>query len=402
MGTPGDISVKGTSPNMKMYIMCSTAEELRERAEWEGKGPKSRAKLMEKLQAYMPPSVMLPPRRLQTLLSQAIELQKERCPYHNTKNEDSLQNMSLLLDHVCSRKQFPCRTRQILSEHCDEVWFCKFSNDGTKLATGSKDSTLNITQEAKLLRTFEGHQYGVSYLSWSPDDVYLIACGPEECSELWVWNVQDLDGNVMDSWEGVRVQCLQYKKDGKTVLASDTHHRIRGYNFEELSDHNLIVEDHPIMSFSVDDSGRLALLNVATQGVHLWDLQDKVLVRKYQGVTQGFYTIHSCFGGVNQDFVASGSEDNKVYVWHLKRELPIAVLAGHTRTVNCVTWNPQIPGLLASASDDGTVRLWGPAAADDESDDLPCLSPLEGTVRVLEKDKPSAESDDSTDTDDEV
>ncbi|XP_078590765.1 WD repeat-containing protein 26-like isoform X2 [Branchiostoma floridae x Branchiostoma japonicum] len=440
------------------YIMCSTAEELRERAEWEGKGPKSRAKLMEKLQAYMPPSVMLPPRRLQTLLSQAIELQKERCPYHNTKNEDSLQNMSLLLDHVCSRKQFPCRTRQILSEHCDEVWFCKFSNDGTKLATGSKDSTLNvyeITQEAKLLRTFEGHQYGVSYLSWSPDDVYLIACGPEECSELWVWNVQtgelrvkvsqspedsltsaawnidckrfvcggtrgqfyqcDLDGNVMDSWEGVRVQCLQYKKDGKTVLASDTHHRIRGYNFEELSDHNLdpmaqdpwivdnkIVEDHPIMSFSVDDSGRLALLNVATQGVHLWDLQDKVLVRKYQGVTQGFYTIHSCFGGVNQDFVASGSEDNKVYVWHLKRELPIAVLAGHTRTVNCVTWNPQIPGLLASASDDGTVRLWGPAAADDESDDLPCLSPLEGTVRVLEKDKPSAESDDSTDTDDEV
>ena len=44
------------------------------------------------------------------------------------------------------------------------------------------------------------------------------------------------------------------------------------------------------------------------QGVHLWDLKDKVLVRKFQGVTQGFYTIHSCFGGVNQDFLASGSE----------------------------------------------------------------------------------------------
>lgn len=42
--------------------------------------------------------------------------------------------------------------------------------------------------------------------------------------------------------------------------------------------------------------------------MHLWDLQDRVLVRKYQGVTQGFYTIHSCFGGQNEDFVASGSE----------------------------------------------------------------------------------------------
>lgn len=44
------------------------------------------------------------------------------------------------------------------------------------------------------------------------------------------------------------------------------------------------------------------------KGVHLWDLQDRVLVRKYQGVTQGFYTIHSCFGGHNEDFIASGSE----------------------------------------------------------------------------------------------
>lgn len=33
-------------------------------------------------------------------------------------------------------------------------------------------------------------------------------------------------------------------------------------------------------------------------------------MRKYQGVTQGFYTIHSCFGGHNEDFIASGSEGN--------------------------------------------------------------------------------------------
>lgn len=62
------------------------------------------------------------------------------------------------------------------------------------------------------------------------------------------------------------------------------------------------------MSFSVDANGRLALVNVSGQGVHLWDLEDRILIRKFQGVTQGHYVIYSCFGGVNQSFVASGSE----------------------------------------------------------------------------------------------
>lgn len=71
------------------------------------------------------------------------------------------------------------------------------------------------------------------------------------CSALWsvqavlktCWDfpcgLQDLDGNLLDSWEGVRVQCLWCLNDGRTVLASDTHQRIRGYNFEDLTDRNM-------------------------------------------------------------------------------------------------------------------------------------------------------------------
>ncbi|KAK8734284.1 hypothetical protein OTU49_006108 [Cherax quadricarinatus] len=171
----------------------------------------------------------------------------------------------------------------------------------------------------------------------------------------------DLEGHILDSWEGVRVQCLAIQNDGKTVLASDTHHRIRGYHFDEVQDHNIIQEDHSIMSFTLDNTGNYALLNVANQGVHLWDLRNRTLVRKFRGLTQGHYTIHSCFGGDNQDFVASGSEDNKVYIWHHRRELPVVTLVGHTRTVNCVTWNSRYPAMVASVSDDATVRIWGPA-----------------------------------------
>lgn len=37
---------------------------------------------------------------------------------------------------------FPTETRQVLSEHSDEVWFLRFSNNGKYLATGSKDMTV--------------------------------------------------------------------------------------------------------------------------------------------------------------------------------------------------------------------------------------------------------------------
>ncbi|XP_031339856.1 WD repeat-containing protein 26 isoform X1 [Photinus pyralis] len=390
---------------LSSYMMCSSTQELRSRTNWDGKGTKSRGILMDKLQAFLPASVMLPPCRLRSLLNQALEFQTLRCRHHNTSQDTVFTNTSLLIDHCCPKDSFPTHTIQVLNDHCDEVWFCQFSPDGMKLATGSKDTNVIIwdvhpeTCTITPRKTLEGHSYGAAYMSWNSDSTHLIACGPEESPEVWLWNIEtekclkvsqspedvltccawnkdnnkfvvggirghfyqcDMEGNILDTWEGVRVNCLWCRQDGKSVLASDTHHRIRSYNFDELCDNNVLQEEHPIMAFSVDRNDRLALLNVATQGVHLWDLQDRCLVRRFQGVTQGHFTIHSTFGGTNQDFIASGSEDNQVYIWHIRNELPIATLPGHTRTVNCVAWNPVHCNMLVSVSDDCTIRVWGP------------------------------------------
>lgn len=369
--------------------------------------PNSRAAVMERLQEYLPPTIMLPPRRLSTLLGQAAKQQRDNCLYHNRLCDEGPPD-TYAMDHHCSKDMLPSETIQVLAEHCDEVWFCKWSPNGRYLATGSKDYTVIIwefdpeTLQIRHNKVLEGHNYGVAYLAWSPDSSKLAVCGPDDCPEVWIWDVPsgrletkvshsgedsltcvawspdgrriacggergqfyqcDTRGTVLDSWEGVRVKGLTYRQDGKHVLAADTHHRLRSYNFEELSDQPQIQEDQPIMSFTTDQTDRYALLNIANQGLHMWDVRARALVRKFNGITEGYYTIHSCFGGLDQSFVASGSEDNKVYVYHVKRDEPIAVLSGHSRTVNSVSWNPVYHQILVSASDDNTLRVWGPAA----------------------------------------
>lgn len=197
-------------------------------------------------------------------------------------------------------------------------------------------------------------------MAWSPDG-QKIACGGfrgqfYQCDSL---------GTVLDHKEGVRVQALAYRKDNRTILAADTHHRIRSYILDDEGSDKTLLQEAPygILGFTTDESDRYALLNVASQGLHLWSLEDKCLIRRFTGVTQGDCIIHSCFGGGPENtFIASGSQDHKVYIYHILRETPMAELSGHVRIVNCVTWNPVYPKVIVSASDDSTLRVWGPGS----------------------------------------
>lgn len=183
--------------------------------------------------------------------------------------------------------QFPIQPLQILTEHCDEVWYCKFSPDGLKLATGSKDTTVHIYDvdpqklTVKPRRSLEGHSYGVSFVAWSPDSKHLLVCGTEESPDLFIWNIDeekvlvkmsnspddslacaafnkdgsrfvaggqkgqfyvcDLSGTIHDSWDGVRVNALAFRSDNKSVLAADTLYRIREYSFETRTEQNMYV-----------------------------------------------------------------------------------------------------------------------------------------------------------------
>lgn len=267
--------------HLASLLMCKSTNEVRTKANWSGRGLESRQNLIEKFQRFIPPRIMLPPKRLNTLLSQAVELQRERCTLHIPGSVPDY--IDLKTDHVCSADKFPLNPRQETDNHKVEVWYCSFSNDGKKLATGGFGGRVKIWDvdpvERRLTErcTFDC-AHSTTCLSWSPNDVYLLACGSEEKPDLWLWNVDkeelsktieqtegmdapsttcswhpsgerfasasikgnfnifDLDGHNVGKREGVRVQCLSFlHKDPTYILAADCLHRIKAYAADNMS-----------------------------------------------------------------------------------------------------------------------------------------------------------------------
>ncbi|XP_019193303.1 PREDICTED: WD repeat-containing protein 26-like [Ipomoea nil] len=379
-----------TSPPPKALVGISSLGTLR---------VKSRSKLLEELQRLLPPTVMIPEKRLVQLVEQALDLQLDGCRFHNS----FVGEMSLLTDHQCGRDQIPSRTLQILQEHKDEVWFLQFSYDGKYLASSSVDCSVIIWEvkqdgQVCLKHRLNGHQKPVSYVSWSPDNNQILTLGMEEVVRRWdvasgecvhvyeksglgliscgwasdchriftgvndksivMW---DVNGKELECWKGHtdKISDIGISSDGKQIVSLGKDNVIVVFAWETKTE-KYIVEDKHITSFVLSRDDKSVLVSLLNQEIHVWNIDGSVkCIAKYKGHKRCRYVVRSCFGGLDQAFIASGSEDSQVYIWHRGSGELVGMLRGHSGTVNCVSWNPVNPHMLASASDDRTIRIWG-------------------------------------------
>jgi len=349
---------------------------------------------------------MIPEHRLAVLLDEVKDSWISRCNFHNTA-----ASPSLYLDHACEREDFPTKAVLELKHHKDEVWFLQFSNDGSKLASSSKDTTVIIyetTTYNRLLHLDEHNGSGVTHLAWSPDDTKIVTCcsQPENSARIFdvktgqciaritdftypcttaAWapsgkhivigsqddktgcGIWDLQGhqvhNFCEDNSRLRANDLAVSPDGtRLVVVSESSIVVFDFtSYEKICEWQL--DDAKLTSVCISQDSRHMLVSMNPDQIKLMEIDTGEEIKRFEGHSQKHFIIRSAFGGADQNFVVSGSEDSRIYIWRSNGIL-IERLEAHPGCVNAIAWHPTDPSVFASAGDDSRVKIWKPVNAD--------------------------------------
>jgi len=157
----------------------------------------------------------------------------------------------------------------------DDIKTLVFSPDGTRLATGEKNGAISLwdASSSQLLKTTWGHEGNVYDLAFSPDGKLLISAGQDNFLKLWDAHTLAPFGQL----EGHRgdVTSVCFRPDGKLMVSGSVDDTVKIWDtatfkcLETFSEHNGDVTD---VLFSPD--GKLLATGSADRTIKLWRFGD--------------------------------------------------------------------------------------------------------------------------------
>ena len=173
-----------------------------------------------------------------------------------------------------------------------------------------------------------------------------------------------------------QVLAVAFSPDGKLLATGDVNHEIQLWR---VADGQLLltftVPEGWIWSVAFSPDGKL-LAGSANQSVHLWEVQSGTLVRSLNGYSDRVFSVAFSPDG---QLLATGSEDRWVRIWEWRTGTLRHQLGGHTDEVRSVAFSTHYQHCqqltLASASYDGTVRLWDAVSGE-------CDQVLKGSTKL--------------------
>ncbi|WP_406116643.1 hypothetical protein OG572_00320 [Streptomyces virginiae] len=268
---------------------------------------------------------------------------------------------------------------------------------GGLVATGHTDGTVRLWNAAdprhpRPLTTLPGHSGPVTSVTFAPDGRTAATTGD---TTTRLWDVEDpAHPRLLDVLRGHTdtVTSAAFSPDGRTVATGSWDRTARVWDIADGRHTRppAVLPGHPAIVWSVafsPDGTTLVSVGGSTQ---FWDVTAPTDPKRTSTVQGGFYqaafspdgrvlansdrlldlrdlslathddVVTSLAFGPGGHLLASASWDGTARLWQVTdgRALwPLSVLRGHTEFVRCVAFSPD-GRTLVTAAEDGTVRVW--------------------------------------------
>lgn len=288
-------------------------------------------------------------------------------------------------------------TLHIYKGHNNEVRDVAWSRDGTRIASGSDDKTVQVwdATTGKLIHTYSNHTSFVRAVTWSPDSKRIASGGNDKTVQVW----DVLTGNIFFTYRGHShwIRAIAWSPDGRYIASGGDDNTVQVWDaltgkllttFRDHTDSVLTVawspdstritsasDDNTVQLWAATTGKPIAIYRSHTKAIkavawssdgqyivsgswdhtaQVWDANTTTHISTYVGHTKLINTVAWSF---NSAQIASASKDKSVQIWDVSTGNTLFIYRNHSESVNALTWSPD-GTRIASASDDKTVQIW--------------------------------------------
>jgi hypothetical protein len=242
--------------------------------------------------------------------------------------------------------------------HSSRIWDVCSTEQGDHVLSASADATVKLwsVEGGECVRTFEGHTSDVYSVSMHPEGSHAVTGGYDQSVRLFDirsgTEVTDFQGHTLG------VSSATFNNHGNLIISGSKDCSVKVWDITSgLCVKTLAGEFAQITSVDLDAAGHNLLVATKSSTNALVDLRMGRVVKRFRGhQNSSRHFIRACFGPTD-DMVMGGSEDGSIYMWDVNSVEVVRVLHGHTDVVYQSLWS-RTKGVLASCSDDRVVATW--------------------------------------------
>jgi WD40 repeat protein len=239
--------------------------------------------------------------------------------------------------------------------HTRAVWSVAFAPDGTAIASGGIDGSVQLWNPTNLtaLALLGSHAGAVDALAFSPDGRFLATGGRDGTVRLR-HRISGQESHVFEV-SGGPIRAVAFAPDGRLLASGGLDGSVRLWNLKTFVQSTRLAEHRgEVRALAFSPDGRLLVSGGADKMIRVWEMGHHRRVTVLAGHAA---TVSSLAFSGDGRTLASGSWDSTVKLWHCGMWAEVAALRAHSGQVTQVAFSPD-GNTLASASSDGTVRLW--------------------------------------------